>query len=112
MDIFDQFLTPDNAVRLELEKVIASDEYTQYCTKPQDLFLSTFTTLQWWLQHKMEYSEQTQWALDVHSIPATSAECERVFSSAGQLLTLRRNRLLDDVVEANELMAWKRSALF
>ena len=34
LDIFDQFLTPDNAVVLELEKVIASDEYTQYCTKP------------------------------------------------------------------------------
>ena len=49
----------------------------------------------------------------IHSIPAMSAECERVFSSAGQLLTTQRNRLLDDIVEANEyLLAWTRTELF
>ena len=106
---FDRILTPDNAIELVLEQVITSNEYTQYCTKPRDSFLSTLPPL----QHETENPELIQWALDVHSIPATSAECEQVFSSAGQLLTPRRNRLLDDVVEANEcLMAWKRSGLF
>ena len=110
---FDRFFTPDNDIEPELEQVITSDEYTKYCTKPRDPFLSTLPPLQWWLQHKTEYLELTQYAIDVHSIPATSAECERIFSSAGQLLTPRQNCLLDDVVEANEcLMAWKRSGLF
>lgn len=110
LDIFDQFLTSDGAVDIE---VIASDKYTQYCTKPRDSILSTLPPFQWWLQHENEYPELTKWALNVHSIPATSAECERVFSSTGQFLTPRRNRLLDDVVEANEfLMAWKKSGLF
>lgn len=110
LDIFDQFLTPDGDVELE---VITSDDYTQYCTKPRHSILSTLPPLQWWLQHENEYPELTKWALDVHSIPATSAECERVFSSAGRLLAPRQHRLSDDILEANEcLMAWKRSGLF
>ena len=60
----------------------------------------------------MEYPKLTQRALNVHSIPATSADCERVFSSAGQLLTPRQTRLLDDVVKANECIVWKRSGRF
>ena len=83
LDIFDQFLIPDSDVELEVERVITSDEYTKYCTKPRDSILSTLPPLEWWLQHENEYPELTQWALDIHSIPATSAECERVFSSAG-----------------------------
>ncbi len=79
LDIFDRFFTLDNAIELELKQVITGDEYIQYCTKPYDSFLSTFPPLQWWLQHETEYPEPTQRALDVHSIPATSAECERVF---------------------------------
>ena len=40
------------------------------------------------------------WALDTLSIPAMSAECERVFSSAKKLITLERNALADDTIEA------------
>ena len=46
-------------------------------------------------------------ALDMLAIPATSSECERVFSSAKLLITASRNRLLPDIIEANEcLKAW------
>ena len=41
-------------------------------------------------------------ALDVLAIPPTSAEVERLFSSAGQLITVRRNRLKDTTIEAVE----------
>ena len=41
-----------------------------------------------------------------------SAECERVFSSAGQLLTKQCNWLLDNI-EANEcLLSWGRAESF
>lgn len=43
-------------------------------------------------------------ALDVLAIPAMSVEVERVFSSTGLLITDRRNRLKDDIVEAVECM--------
>lgn len=104
LDTFEQFLTPDSTNELELERVTAGDEYTKYCTKLRDPSSPTLPPLPWWLQHENEYPNLTQWAFDIHSIPAISAECERVFSSPGQLLTPRRNRLSDDVVEANECL--------
>ena len=41
-----------------------------------------------------------QWALDTLSVPAMSAEVERVFSQAKRLLTIDRNRLSNEMVEA------------
>src|SRR5579871_2469286 len=43
------------------------------------------------------------------AIPVLSSECERIFSSAKLLLTASRNRLLPNIIEANEcLRAWFR----
>ena len=56
---------------------------------------------------------QSRKGYDLLSIPAMFTECERVFSSCDLLLKPRRNRLLDDIVEANEyLCAWKQQDLF
>ena len=44
-------------------------------------------------------------AYDTCSIPAMSAECERVFSISTKLLiTDRRNRLKEDIIEASEVL--------
>ena len=43
-------------------------------------------------------------ALDILAIPAMSSEIERVFSSSGLLLTDRRNRLKEDIIEGAECM--------
>ena len=43
-------------------------------------------------------------ALDILAIPAMSSEIERVFSSSALLLTDRRNRLKEDIIEASECM--------
>jgi hAT family C-terminal dimerisation region len=48
-----------------------------------------------------------QWAFDTLSYPATSYECERVFSSAKKLITPERNSLTDNIIKALEcLKAW------
>jgi hypothetical protein len=53
-----------------------------------------------------------QYALDTLSCPAMSTECERVFSSAKKLITLERNQLGEDIIEACEcLKAWWRNSL-
>jgi len=46
---------------------------------------------EWW--DNCPYPDLKQWAWDVLSAPATSAEVERVFSSARRLLTDDRNKL-------------------
>ena len=45
-----------------------------------------------------EHRRFSLWALDTLSIPAMSAECERVFSSAKKLITPERNALADDTI--------------
>ena len=48
----------------------------------------------------------------VHSIPGMSTEVERVFSSTKILISERRNRLGDDIIEASEcLKAWQKEQL-
>lgn len=47
-------------------------------------------------------------ALDLLAIPAMSSEVERVFSSTGLMITDRRNRLKEDIIEAVECMkSWQ-----
>ena len=67
----------------------------------------------WWSDQYNVHSELRQLALDLLAIPATSAEVERVFSSAKQLLKLRRNRMREDTIEMLELMKywWQRGII-
>jgi len=51
-------------------------------------------------------------ALSIHSIPAMSAEAERVFSSSKLLISDRRNHLGDDVICAVECMkSWEKAGI-
>jgi hAT family C-terminal dimerisation region len=63
-----------------------------------------------WAQNEAKYPSLSRMAFDVLSIPAMSAECERVFSSSKILLSDRRARMKEDIVEASEcLRAWLQS---
>jgi hypothetical protein len=39
-------------------------------------------------------------ACDLLSISLMNAECERIFSAAGYLITTRRNHIKEDIIEA------------
>ena len=67
----------------------------------------------WWSDRYNVHPKLRQLALDLLAIPATSAEVERVFSSAKQLLTPRRNRMKEDTIEMLELMKywWQRGII-
>ena len=63
--------------------------------------------LEFWNSRIGSEPDLAHFALDMLAIPATSAECERIFSSAKLLLTPSRNRLQPDIIEASEcLRAW------
>ena len=60
--------------------------------------------LGWWQRvGKLRYPLLYQIALDFLSIPATSCECERAFSRAKRTITMDRNRLSPDTIEALQL---------
>lgn len=47
-------------------------------------------------------------AWDTLAIPTMSAECERIFSSAAQLVTTLWNGLKEDMIEVNECLGLPR----
>ena len=56
---------------------------------------------------RVHFRPSVKMALDKLAIPAMSAECERVFSSAKKMVTVERNRLSEDIIQACEcLKAW------
>jgi hAT family C-terminal dimerisation region len=60
-----------------------------------------------WARYEGQYPSLARMAYDVLSVPAMSAECERVFSAAKLLLSDRRARMKEDIIEASEcLRAW------
>lgn len=52
---------------------------------------------EWWNTH---FSALRQWAFDTLSVPAMSAECERIFSATRRTITQDRSSLSNEMVEA------------
>jgi hypothetical protein len=89
------------------------DEYERYCKEPvMEMDLDeVFDPLGWWQESTQQkvYPNLSKMALDLLSIPAMSAEVERLFSSCKITITDRRNRIGIDAVEAIEcLKSWLR----
>jgi hypothetical protein len=105
---FEQFLAPPAYYNREPEALI--DEYKEYNrTKPAP----APNALHWWRDHAQKWPNMAQMAFDLLSIPAMSAECERVFSQTKLLITGQRNRLGDRVIEAVEcLKHWYKASAF
>ena len=83
------------------------DEYTRYLLAP---IVPEVTDLRsWWLEptQRKTYPALSVMALDVLSIPAMSAEPERLFSGTKITITDRRNRMGIESIEATEcLKSW------
>lgn len=72
------------------------------------------TSLQWWLEpaQRLAYPSLSRMAIDVLSIPAMSAEPERVFSGARRTISWQRMRLGVKIIEAGEcLKSWISSGI-
>ena len=74
------------------------DQFTEYIEGAQVTYTNweDHNIFEWW--DHCPYLDLRQWAWDVLSIPATSAEVERVFSIARRTLADDRNRLSSDMV--------------
>jgi hypothetical protein len=81
------------------------DEYDQYLQEEviefDDLKI-TESALDYWRTVEPRWPNLTRMAFDALSIPAMSSECERCFSSSGNMITDTRNKLNPESVEACE----------
>lgn len=63
--------------------------------------------LDWWLQHQNEYPGLSRMAIDILSIPAMSADSERVFSGARRTVSWDRSSLNEETIEHTEcIKSW------
>jgi hypothetical protein len=107
---FTSFLNKQKAKAIakvtEKTRATSEDEYTRYCAEDVEW---TDDPIAWWLQpvQQVKYPNLSKMAINVLSIPAMSADVERLFSSAGLTLLDRRNRMGTELLEALEcLKSW------
>jgi hypothetical protein len=97
---FLQWLEDDHDSELQ-------DEYLIYCAEPQVPGVNQGYT--WWLEERQRtrFPNLSRMAIDILSIPAMSADPERLFSGAKITITDRRNRLGIRTIQALErLKSW------
>jgi hypothetical protein len=83
------------------------DELDRWMAEPVEPLVTDI--IAFWKAKKGAYPQLSQMALELYSIPAMSAEVERIFSSAKLLLTDQRASLKEDAIEANEcLRQWDK----
>lgn len=78
------------------------DAYSRYINEPRVSGDRGFSPADWW--RAQPPGPLKEMAMDLLSIPAMSAECERIFSSASRLITASRSSLLDATIEASECL--------
>jgi hypothetical protein len=90
----------------------SKDEYEEYLSEPPLQIKGS--ALSWWLhsQQRIRWPKLSQLAIDILSIPAMSAEPERVFSGARRTISWERMQLGEATIEMLEcLKHWIRSGL-
>ena len=101
-DIFTTFLNKDIQLK---------DEFDTYFNGAPLVVPNDFNPIQWWANNTGS-PQMMNMAFDMLSIPAMSAETERVFSGAKLTISSSRNRLDEDIIEATEcLNRWYRAGL-
>jgi len=66
--------------------------------------------ISWWRVKRSKFPRLSRLALDILTIPASSADIERAFSEAGDMLEPRRSRLSPDIIAALQcLRSWDRN---
>lgn len=89
------------------------DEYDRWLSSPDSKSDPFVTNLfQYWWGKQKEYPRLSRMALDLLSIPPMSAECERLFSVAGQMVSPQRSRLEASTIGVTQtLRSWVRNGL-
>lgn len=87
----------------------SQDEYDDYIKDTS--YNATMTPLQWWLEksQRKRWPRLSQLAIDIHSIPAMSAEPERIFSGGRRTISWDRGNLSIETLELLECQKnWAR----
>jgi hAT family C-terminal dimerisation region len=88
------------------------DEYEAWVGSPQETDISIQDPIQYWHDLRFKYPRLSRMALDFLTIQPMSAECERLFSAAGLMVTPQRNRLEAHTIGICQVLrSWLRAGI-
>ncbi|KAG9385509.1 Dimer-Tnp-hAT domain containing protein [Pyrenophora tritici-repentis] len=107
-DAIDAILDEDGEHTMEVE-----DEYDSWLKEPiwtSDQHKEGPTAVQYWLSLKPKYPHLSRLAIDVLTIPASSSDCERVFTGTGDIIEPQRRKIGAQLLAALVcLQRWTRA---
>ena len=94
--LFEDMPTPSENSRFTSEDKIETEllKYSHEATISYDS-----NPLEWWKMKYDIYPNMSMQVKKIWSLPASSVRSEEIFSTAGNILTLKRNRLLPEHVD-------------
>jgi len=90
--------------KIATAKQKTDDAYQWYVDCDPETESLAENALHYWNARILSQPDLARFGLDMVSVPISSAECERIFSSAKLLITSSRNRLRPDIIEASECL--------
>jgi hypothetical protein len=91
---------------------LLDDEYERWQQRTDTTDAEVENPLEYWYTKKYEYPRLAQMAVEILSIPAMSAECERLFSSGGLMVTPLRSQLEASTIGlAQTLRSWLKAGI-
>jgi hypothetical protein len=95
-------------------KAAHDDEYERWRTQEpewsKEQYLGDGHPVIYWIQMRSKYTCLSQFAIDILTIPASSCDCERLFSELGDLLEPQRCAIGSELLAALQLVrAWTRA---
>jgi len=107
--------TSSLAGRCPLDRSVNADhdEYDHWLSSPDAKSDPLVTDpIQYWWERRKDYPRLSRMALDLLSVPPMLAECERLFSVAGQMVSPLRTRLEASTIGMTQtLRSWVRNGL-
>lgn len=115
----DDLIETDNQYIIWMRRQVrvqhdATDELERYLNEPL-LVENDRSAIEWWVmpEQRRRLPLLSTMAIDIYSIPAMSAEPERVFSGAKHTITDQRNSLKIETIELLEcLKSWFRIGIY
>ena len=88
------------------------DEYEQWQRDIDDSDALVTNPYEYWHMRRLKYPRLSRMALDLLTVPPMSAECERLFSTTGRMVTKSRSRLDASTIGlCQTLRSWLRAGL-
>lgn len=101
--MFDR-LASSKRLKLDNATPAQADQFEQYlATDPivwNDEQEGQFNVIQYWMDRRLNQPQLAQFALDIFAMPLMTDDNERSFSSGRDMITHRRSRLHDDIIQS------------